>query len=200
LGLHAVTISLPFVDGIGYAAEADVKFQDALYQNAGLTLAEQHFYTTFKGAIMGPASGLNANGSSVVGAVRPTDVTRPWERFSTLAAWRSATVSDSEQGASKQSRNKTSSLVADVRSSSEPLECLQGALKDKVSVMTMINRDDILIDRNIEDYGLDSLVSVELRNWIRREFGAELALTAIVGSGNLKGLSEKILSLMPAKA
>jgi acyl carrier protein len=77
---------------------------------------------------------------------------------------------------------------------------LQGALKDKVSVMTMINRDDILIDRNIEDYGLDSLVSVELRNWIRREFGAELALTAIVGSGNLKGLSEKILSLMPAKA
>jgi hypothetical protein len=32
-------------------------------------------------------------------------------------------------------------------------------------------------------------VSVELRNWIRREFGAELTLTGIMGAANLKGLS-----------
>jgi hypothetical protein len=41
--------------------------------------------------------------------------------------------------------------------------------------------------------GLDYFMSVKLRNWIRRGFGAELPLTAIVGSENLKLLSEKIL-------
>jgi acyl carrier protein len=65
--------------------------------------------------------------------------------------------------------------------------------------MTMINREDINTSRSLEEYGLDSLVSVELRNWIRREFGTELPLTAIIRAGNLKALSEKILSLMPAK-
>ena len=64
----------------------------------------------------------------------------------------------------------------------------------------MINREDIRADRSLDEYGLDSLVSVELRNWIRREFGAELSLTGIVGAEHVRALSEKILALMPVKA
>jgi len=66
--------------------------------------------------------------------------------------------------------------------------------------MTITNHDDIRVDRSLGGVGLDSFMSVELRNWIRRGFGAELPLTAIVGTENLKLLSEKILlSLMRAK-
>jgi hypothetical protein len=90
--------------------------------------------------------------------------------------------------------------MADVQSSSAPLESLQGALRDKVSVMTMLNPEDIRVDVGLDSLGLGSLVSDELRNWIRREFGTELALAGIMGAGNLKGLSEKILALMPARA
>jgi hypothetical protein len=66
-------------------------------------------------------------------------------------------------------------------------------LKEKVSVMTITNHDDIRVDRSLGELGLDYFMSVKLRNWIRRGFGAELPLTAIVGSENLKLLSEKIL-------
>lgn len=51
-----------------------------------------------------------------------------------------------------------------------------------------------------EDYGvggecgLDSLVSFELRNWIRREMGVELTLTQIVGAANLQALAQQIRS------
>jgi acyl carrier protein len=188
---------LPAVVGIRYAA--DQQINDQLKSSLGLTMDEQQVYTAVKGAIIGPSSGLNTNGCSLVATVIPSNEIRPWQHFNPTYGLSSA-VPDSEGTGSKPGRNKTSTLMADVRSSSEPLEYLQGALKDKVSVMTMINRDDIHIARSLAGLGLDSLVSVELRNWIRREFGAELPLTAIMGAGNLKGLSEKILALMPVKA
>jgi hypothetical protein len=58
--------------------------------------------------------------------------------------------------------------------------------------MTITNHDDIRVDRSLGGLGLDYFMSVKLRNWIRRGFGAELPLTAIVGSENLKLLLEKI--------
>jgi acyl carrier protein len=189
------------VNGIGYVADRDIG--QALKSTIGLTLDEQHVYTTVKGAIVGPSSMLNEGGRSltvtVTPAVNKNGSRPPWHRLNPCATWRSSAVTDSKSGV-KQSRTKTSTLMSDVQSSSEPLECLQRALVNKVSVMTMINSDDIRVDRGLDEYGLDSLVSVELRNWIRREFGAELALAAIVGAEGLRALSEKILSLMPAKA
>jgi len=40
----------------------------------------------------------------------------------------------------------------------------------------MIDRDEVEPDTPLSNYSLDSLVSVELRNWIRRQTGVELAL------------------------
>ncbi|KAI8947098.1 hypothetical protein F4801DRAFT_562250 [Xylaria longipes] len=41
-------------------------------------------------------------------------------------------------------------------------------LCDRVSAVTMMDRGEISPERSLLDYGLDSLVSLELRNWIRR--------------------------------
>ena len=200
LGLPAVSIGLPVVSGIGYVADRD-GMSNALKHTVGLTLDEKHLYTVIKGAIVGPSSGLNVDGRSLAATVsqghNDTSSTFGWERFNPLAAWRISTAPHSKSGGGTQKWNKTSSLLASVQSSSAPLEALQSALMDKVSVMTMINREDIRTDRSLDEYGLDSLVSVELRNWIRREFSAELALNAIVGAENLQALSERVLSLIP---
>lgn len=65
---------------------------------------------------------------------------------------------------------------------------------DKVSSITMIERDEIEPDAPLSNYSLDSLVSVELRNWIRRETSVEVPLPKIVNSGNLRALATHILS------
>ena len=61
----------------------------------------------------------------------------------------------------------------------DPLTGLIEALISKVSAMTMTDRDEVLADTPLAAYSLDSLVSVELRNWIRRETSVELTLGAI---------------------
>lgn len=76
----------------------------------------------------------------------------------------------------------------------DPLTGLIEALITKVSAMTMIERDEVVADGPLVSYGLDSLVSVELRNWIRRETGVDLALTAITQAANLRALATQILS------
>lgn len=60
--------------------------------------------------------------------------------------------------------------------------------------MTMIEREDVRADIPLTSYSLDSLISVELRNWIRRETSVELALSAILQAENLQALSENILA------
>jgi aryl carrier-like protein len=70
---------------------------------------------------------------------------------------------------------------------------LLDALVEKVKEMTMM--DEVPVDLPLGQLGLDSLVAVELRNWIRRQAGVELALTRIVGAGSLRGLAEDILGM-----
>ncbi|KAK0610048.1 KR domain-containing protein [Bombardia bombarda] len=43
--------------------------------------------------------------------------------------------------------------------------------------------EDIDERRPLSDYGVDSLMAVELRNWVRRDFSATVAVFEIVGSG-----------------
>ena len=65
---------------------------------------------------------------------------------------------------------------------------------DKVSTITMIERDEIEPAAPLSNYSLDSLVSVELRNWLRRETGVELPLSRIVGAGNLAALAAHVFA------
>jgi acyl carrier protein len=58
----------------------------------------------------------------------------------------------------------------------------------------MIERDEIEADAPLSNYRLDSLVSVELRNWIRRETTVDLATPKIVGASNLRSLATYVLS------
>ncbi|KAK8121632.1 Highly reducing polyketide synthase ACRTS2 [Apiospora sp. TS-2023a] len=51
-----------------------------------------------------------------------------------------------------------------------------------------------LADAPLGSYNLDSLVSVELRNWIRRETTVELTLSAIMQADSLRALATEILA------
>lgn len=51
--------------------------------------------------------------------------------------------------------------------------------------------------KSLMSYGLDSLAAVELRNWIRRELGAELTTLDVTNASSLITLSEKLFSKLP---
>ncbi|OBT45611.1 Type I Iterative Polyketide synthase (PKS) [Pseudogymnoascus sp. WSF 3629] len=56
----------------------------------------------------------------------------------------------------------------------------------------LLPRDDINSDRPIAAYGVDSLVAVELRNWMLREMKADVPLFEILGNASLLVLSGRV--------
>lgn len=66
-------------------------------------------------------------------------------------------------------------------------------LVDKVSAILMIARDDIDGRQPIAAYGLDSLVAVEIRNWVTKQTDANLQVLELLSSGSLISLSQNIV-------
>lgn len=56
------------------------------------------------------------------------------------------------------------------------------AMREKLARALAVDEDEIDIGKSLTDYGVDSLMGVELRNWIKRDFGANLAVFDIMSS------------------
>lgn len=184
-GLAAASVHLPVVQQIGYVAKLGIF--DSMEEALGLTITPSQLHTLIKGAIVGPSSGLSADGRTTVfvrSSVPSSEPSAPWERFNALWAMRRPRRVDSRDGPAG---------MDGFTSTAEPASVLD-ALRAKVAAITLMDEEEVLPERPIQDYGLDSLVSVELRNWIRRELNVDLALTQIVRSKDLQEVADLIVA------
>jgi NAD(P)-dependent dehydrogenase (short-subunit alcohol dehydrogenase family)/acyl carrier protein len=182
-GLPSVSISLPIVDDVGYVIERE-GMRERLGNNIGIKLSIAQVHAIIKGAIIGPSSGLNHTSRTIAFVREDSAGSEGWEdRSHYLSAIRRKKASEDDAAGQHRSGDGPGGE-----------EGVLGALSNKVSSITMIDREDVTPTRSLLEYGLDSLVAVELRNWIKRECGAELALTHIVGAENLQELADHIIS------
>ncbi|ETS79029.1 hypothetical protein PFICI_08882 [Pestalotiopsis fici W106-1] len=65
-------------------------------------------------------------------------------------------------------------------SAAERAEVVAGALQEKLARALGVEIDEIDVGKGLADYGVDSLMAVELRNWIRRDFGVSVAVFEIM--------------------
>ncbi len=77
--------------------------------------------------------------------------------------------------------------AADSPGAAEEIVC-EGLVK-KLCRALMIEAEDIDTGKPMHAYGVDSLVAVELRSWLTKEMGAEVAVFDIMGSGSIKELA-----------
>ncbi|KAL8789759.1 MAG: hypothetical protein Q9213_001010 [Squamulea squamosa] len=191
LGLPAVSVDLPIVESVGLAVERGTIGQ--LRASLGVTITEDQFYTLIEGAIIGPSSGLNAYGRSLSWtlATKADIDSLVWEHFNPLSVMRRLRAYSGGVSLSSNESKKLQELLKD----GSP-ELLMDALSDKVSTITMIDRDEITPDRSLLDYGLDSLFSLELRNWVRRSLKIDMVLKDITSARDLRALVDRILPLM----
>ena len=66
------------------------------------------------------------------------------------------------------------------------------ALKNKLVHAVGLQVEDIDLYRGLADYGVDSLMAVELRNWIWREFHASVAIFEIMGGRDINGVGQLV--------
>ncbi|RDA90122.1 hypothetical protein CP533_2570 [Ophiocordyceps camponoti-saundersi (nom. inval.)] len=67
------------------------------------------------------------------------------------------------------------------------------ALRAKLAHALDVSVDDVDPRRSLADYGVDSLMAVELRNWFRRDFGAQLSVFDIMGRASIGRVCEVIV-------
>ncbi|KXJ92221.1 polyketide synthase [Microdochium bolleyi] len=183
-GHPATVIHLPPVSGIGLVAETNLI--QRLRSTIGAVLRGTEVLTLVEAAILGSSAGLAADGKHLSWSLVPGSevATLPWEHFNPLSAM-------------SRRRHAASSLRGGSASGSpDGLAVLMSALSDKVSAMTAIERSEITPDRSLLDYGLDSLISLELRNWIRRNFDIDMGVKDINSSADLRVVAGRIQERM----
>ncbi|KAM0794237.1 reducing type I polyketide synthase [Usnea florida] len=83
-------------------------------------------------------------------------------------------------------------LFASACSLSDAAAVARQALIKKLSQSLGSAGESIDPDKPLHSYGVDSLLAIELRTWIAREFAAEMAVFEILGGATVAGMGAKI--------
>ncbi|KAI1384387.1 ketoacyl-synt-domain-containing protein [Hypoxylon trugodes] len=68
------------------------------------------------------------------------------------------------------------------------------ALSEKLARVTTMSVDDVDPDRTLSSYGIDSLMAIDIRNWLGREFSAKLSVFEIMsGERPIKLVAETVV-------
>lgn len=186
---------------MGYVATN--KLGEILKQTLGVALAMADIRILFAGAVKGPSSPLHTNGRATAFKLyvdgQPV-ANGPWKFFHPVHIKERLKSDKTLSGPARADGLASGAAALSWTTAEDPLAGLTDALIAKVAAMTMMEPDEVLPDTPIASYSLDSLVSVELRNWIRRETRVELTLGAIMQAESLRALAAEILTQRAAVA
>lgn len=80
-------------------------------------------------------------------------------------------------------------VIGSATTADEVKEATQLAIKMKLSHLLSMPEDDISTDRSVASYGMDSLIAVELRNWILTQLESHVQMFELMSSITFSELS-----------
>lgn len=198
-GLPASSIDLTAVSDVGYLAEVSSARQAEVTQNlGGETLNEEEVLALLKVAITGEMkttcnnhcmTGLRIDPSAVGSLFWAGDA-----KFAHLrAAAEEQNAATGGAGGDAAANRPLSVRLETAPSFDEALKTLYDALITKLSAVLMIPAEEMEPGSQVSAYGVDSLVAIEIRNWITREAEANLQVLELLTSANLMSLAETVL-------
>ena len=193
-GLPASTIDIGVVGDVGYVAEhapreAQIRasFHDLLNEKEVLALV--------KAAINKNYSKDGSNWQTITGVKLLPDQPFPYwaadPRFSHVVR---STQSTSGDVTTKSKIVSLRDSLKQVTSLAEVQRIVEEALAGKIANLSMTPREDIDPQKPLAAYGMDSLVAVEIRNWITNEMAASINALEFIASSSLAGLTTAVIS------
>lgn len=191
-GLPAVTLDLGKVVDIGIVAEKFLARRGV----RGLwsrDLREGEVMAMIESAIVSPLRPRGL-GSVIIGLKDWTETADPVFQAPLFSHFRRAGLKTSRKNDAE-----TPNAIPRIRETLRYAESLEEAaqkvcaeLIPKTSNLLMIPIEDISASKSMSDYGMDSLVAVEMRNWLLRELDAALPVLDLMANISLQELSKKI--------
>lgn len=139
----------------------------------------------------------------LVGALTPADLAQHGEMIPPsmshpfLDAFRMIPGRGNSGAGSLNSESQTQSARARFRAATsfdERCNAVMDALKDRLARALGVEAGDVDPGRLVSSYGVDSLMAVELRNWMRKDYDVEIAVFDILGGTTVAGLSRHAAS------
>ncbi|KAJ4422555.1 putative PKS/NRPS-like protein biosynthetic cluster [Gnomoniopsis sp. IMI 355080] len=87
----------------------------------------------------------------------------------------------------------TVELFQQAENDEQRLEVVLEALKGRLARALGVSTDDIDKREALSDYGVDSLMAVELRNWVRKDFGASVSVFEIMGGKSISDVGRLLV-------
>ena len=196
-GMPAIAIDVGWVKSVGYVAETK-GVAERMARMGYAQLEQDKLLRILESAIRTPLR--NPEESQIVTGIGSLEAAAkfdlPWRRERRFAALDNDAVSAGAKDVGGMgAREETKTLKEALKSVftwAEAVGLLVRAVIGKISTMFSIVETDIDATLPLKEYGVDSLVAVELRNWLFAKAGAEMSMFDILQSKSLTMLAEKI--------
>ncbi|KAK1984108.1 hypothetical protein LZ30DRAFT_586917, partial [Colletotrichum cereale] len=200
-GLPAVSLDLGIIHDVGVLAETGMT--DNLRDWAdSFGIREQQLQNLIRIAIQDQITGTRAvevqipTGFASLRAANAAGIPRPTylndARFAILAA-DGRLAGQSSQQAAPSFQHRLDAAKAS-KSVSEAPAVVSEMLTHKVAQCLKIAEDEVDPGNSLPSYGINSLVAIEIRNWILREINAEVTIFNLIAPVPLSKLVEKIVA------
>jgi hypothetical protein len=193
-GLPAISIDLGPVKDVGYVAEGQ-NIVERLVKLGFQPLEKIDTMRIIESAMLHPCQALEL--SQVITGVRKWDADTEvaWShdlRFSTLQKNVAVEGKKSNGLAGSNTAASFKQIVARATTLEQVTQHCTDALAQKVADMFSLPFADVDPSLALASYGVDSLVAVELRNWLAVSAAADLSIFDIMQSSSVASLSAKV--------
>ena len=194
LGLPALSLDLGIINSVGYVAENE-NVAKRLARMGHDSISEDKMIGLIQLAI---ADGQqNQRPGQIVTGLSLRELEAAWiqdSKFAVLRMTRTAGASSSSSHGRRATTQQSSlqDRLSGVKSLGDAMTVICGAIISKLANNLMVSDADIDPEQPVSACGVDSLVAVELRNWLLGQTGAEISVIDVLQSKSIVSLSEGI--------
>ncbi|KAG9606254.1 polyketide synthase, partial [Aureobasidium melanogenum] len=192
LELPAVTIDLGVVHDVGYVAN-NKKLQKGFEDQKFEMIESTELLAMLEDAIANPLRENDRSGQTVtgLGTYKP-DNSLPVHALPIFSHFRQANTTDIEEDCGN-TVIKARDVLKNAQTILEATTGVAASIGAKISSLVMLPVDEISPDRSMAEYGIDSLVAVEMRNWLFREIDVAASILELLANITIFQLAEKLL-------
>ncbi|KAI0835188.1 putative polyketide synthase [Hypoxylon sp. FL0890] len=204
-GLVASVIDIGVMDEVGFVSK-NTQIRDRFERSGMRLLLERHLFDAMSLALdrSKPLSARSCDHQEVyenpsqvlLGLITSIPISSPsnrvaWKRDPRMAIYHNLDKS-AENTTTKAPRKSLKGLLGSESSEKGKTRIIAKAIAGALANFLIKEEDSIPLDKPLSELGIDSLVSVEVRNWIRQHSGVDVSVFTIVQSPSLLKLGDLV--------